>query len=392
MHVDLLLNTAAALKSIEPTEPMSKIFLDLPDTIPMTIRPLPSLSLQLHQSAYSMHHSPVASPVASPSSHHYLSPVHSPVGYSPQTMTPVRDHPRQQEPRYLPSIGHHHHHIAAGSSSSFLAPLHGSAASSPVHKTFASPVHSTASSPAHHHRPTVLSSPVHWSHAASHHPVSSPAHWSHSTASSPAHHRSAASSPVHWSHHQENHQTFHDTGMLPSIKDESSSMMGASRSHHTSIINASAIQRRLAIERRNLRRNIVPRSQALAAAATDKAVLGATTDVKNTKNRESAAAYREKRDRKMKFILAEVLEIQAAHPTIHFRDWTPAKLPKSERKPNESKEDYRRRTNRESAAGSREQQKEKLQYLTDELLRMRALVPTVDAGLSSTSSSSPPVS
>ncbi|KAF0739079.1 hypothetical protein LEN26_013340 [Aphanomyces euteiches] len=186
-------------------------------------------------------------------------------------------------------------------------------------------------------------------------------------------HHDTLSTPVHqWTH--SGYRPHH--AFLPSIhvKEE------PSRNMHSSVINASAIQRRLAIERRNLKRNIVPRNHgsSVAAAAEKTALLHSiiVADAKNTKNRESAAAYREKRDRKMKLILAEIHQIQAAHPSIEFRDWTPAKLAKSERKPDESKEDYRRRTNRESAAGSREQQKEKLHYLTQELVRMRALVPT----------------
>ncbi|RHY24634.1 hypothetical protein DYB32_008770 [Aphanomyces invadans] len=166
--------------------------------------------------------------------------------------------------------------------------------------------------------------------------------------------------------------------MLPSIhvKEEPGVRSRTTSSLFASVINASAIQRRLAIERRNLKRKIVPRHHRLTMSEQS-AGSPILVDVKNTKNRESAAAYREKRDRRMKVILAEIQRIQAAHPSIPFVDWIPSKLPKSERQAGESKEDYRRRTNRESAAGSREQQKEKLLHLTQQVICMREILSSM---------------
>ncbi|RHY83365.1 hypothetical protein DYB37_009686 [Aphanomyces astaci] len=178
------------------------------------------------------------------------------------------------------------------------------------------------------------------------------------------------STPMAWTSHH------HSWRVLPSIhiKEEPVARSPAV-SMFSSVINASAIQRRLAIERRNLKRKIVPRRH--HSTWPDKnSCSPIIVDVKNTKNRESAAAYREKRDRKMKVILAEIHRIQAAHPSVAFDDWIPAKLPKSERHEGESKEDYRRRTNRESAAGSREQQKEKLMHYTQQVIRMREFTST----------------
>ncbi|OQR99012.1 hypothetical protein ACHHYP_07446 [Achlya hypogyna] len=135
-------------------------------------------------------------------------------------------------------------------------------------------------------------------------------------------------------------------------------------------INTATVRRRLAIERRNAKRNIP--SKASSVSPPNEPLL---IHVKNTKNRVSAAAYREKRDKKLSVILAEIARLEQAHPDMAHRPFVPAKKVKSEQLPTESKEEYRRRTNRESAAGSRQLQQEKLRHYTRELARLRNSQP-----------------
>ncbi|KDO26832.1 hypothetical protein SPRG_08123 [Saprolegnia parasitica CBS 223.65] len=134
-----------------------------------------------------------------------------------------------------------------------------------------------------------------------------------------------------------------------------------------------ARRRQVAIERRNAKRNIVPRHAASEAAAA------VCIDRNKTKNRISAASYRENRDKRVHFIEHEIQLLQKEHPGLQSKDWVPMKKSKSAIRDGESKEEYRKRTNRESAADSRYQQQQKLQYLTRELARLRAVVHVGDA-------------
>ncbi|KDO32766.1 hypothetical protein SPRG_02464 [Saprolegnia parasitica CBS 223.65] len=135
-------------------------------------------------------------------------------------------------------------------------------------------------------------------------------------------------------------------------------------------IDAATVRRRLAIERRNAKRQIVSRASAVPTSSPPVLI-----HVKNTKNRVSAAAYREKREHKLSFIIDEIHRLEAAHPSLRHRPFAPAKKAKSVQLATESKDEYRRRTNRESAAESRLLQQEKVWYLSRELARLRALAP-----------------
>ncbi|CAK4077984.1 unnamed protein product [Aphanomyces euteiches] len=128
-----------------------------------------------------------------------------------------------------------------------------------------------------------------------------------------------------------------------------------------------ARRRRVAIERRNARRKIVPKQVEVEETQV------VCIDRNKTKNRISAASYRENRDKRVLFIQNEIQQLQAEFPHLESQPWTPIKKPKSAIREGETKDEYRKRTNRESAADSRFQQQQKLQYLTRELARLRAL-------------------
>ncbi|OQR86381.1 hypothetical protein ACHHYP_10607 [Achlya hypogyna] len=134
-----------------------------------------------------------------------------------------------------------------------------------------------------------------------------------------------------------------------------------------------ARRRQVAIARRNAKRNIVPRH-----GVTSDGAPAVCIDRNKTKNRISAASYRENRDKRVTFIMNEIMQLQAEHPGLVSKEWVPMKKSKSAIRDGESKEEYRKRTNRESAADSRYQQQQKLQYLTRELARLRAIVHVGD--------------
>ncbi|EQC32492.1 hypothetical protein SDRG_09818 [Saprolegnia diclina VS20] len=156
------------------------------------------------------------------------------------------------------------------------------------------------------------------------------------------------------------HLRQHETTRLPSLSQCTDRLA----------INAATVRRRLAIERRNAKRQIVSRTSAVQNASPPVLI-----HVKNTKNRVSAAAYREKREHKLSYIIDEIHRLEASHPSLRHRPFAPAKKAKSVQLPTESKDEYRRRTNRESAAKSRLLQEEKVWYLNRELARLQALAP-----------------
>ncbi|OQS05594.1 hypothetical protein THRCLA_02302 [Thraustotheca clavata] len=149
-----------------------------------------------------------------------------------------------------------------------------------------------------------------------------------------------------------------------------------SLSPHAFIVSSkaeAARRRQLAIERRNAKRNIVPRHVLVEPPPITMCV-----DRNKTKNRISAASYRENRDKRVLYIQNEIKALQKLHPGLQSKEWVPVKKAKSAIREGETKEEYRKRTNRESAADSRYQQQQKLQYLTRELARLRALLNVGD--------------
>ncbi|KAF0709597.1 Aste57867_5822 [Aphanomyces stellatus] len=161
-------------------------------------------------------------------------------------------------------------------------------------------------------------------------------------------------------------------GVKVECNDETSMLKPSYRKFSTALYRKAeaARRRRRAIERRNARRNIVPKQ---ADDEVDTTATPVCIDRNKTKNRISAASYRENRDKRVSFIQNEIKQLQHEFPHIQSKPWTPMKKPKSAMRDGESKEEYRKRTNRESAADSRFQQQQKLQYLTRELARLRAL-------------------
>ncbi|KAF0686910.1 Aste57867_21304 [Aphanomyces stellatus] len=131
-------------------------------------------------------------------------------------------------------------------------------------------------------------------------------------------------------------------------------------------------RRRDAIARRNRRRNIPSKLDG------DHANL-AWIEMKKRKSRIAAASYREKRMGKLEVVKADVASLLAQYPFLTCAEWVPSRAPTLACRDNESKDEFRKRKNRESAAQSRKLQLEQLQFLTNELHRLREIAARVGA-------------
>ncbi|CAK4700118.1 hypothetical protein LEN26_010795 [Aphanomyces euteiches] len=152
---------------------------------------------------------------------------------------------------------------------------------------------------------------------------------------------------------------FADIRVSPSEMDDILSKVVLHVKHETS-----RDRRREAIERRNRRRNIVPKT-----SLDHKAWL----ELKRRKSRIAAASYREKQWTKLKLIKQEISLLLTQYPSLQCPSWIPSHAPVLTCRPDESREDFRKRKNRESAALSRRHQLEQLQFFTYQLERLRQL-------------------
>ncbi|KAF0686911.1 Aste57867_21305 [Aphanomyces stellatus] len=150
--------------------------------------------------------------------------------------------------------------------------------------------------------------------------------------------------------------------------------------------------RRRAILRRNHKRRIVPHPSSHAFDASPclpqrddddgRVVPGnidGSLDSKKRTSRIAAALYRDKQRHRHGHVVSEIEALLATHPHLQAekRVWTPRKKVKSPMDAGEDRETYRKRCNRESAAFSRQQQLDQLDFWTTELARLRLVAASV---------------
>ncbi|EQC36294.1 hypothetical protein SDRG_06399 [Saprolegnia diclina VS20] len=144
------------------------------------------------------------------------------------------------------------------------------------------------------------------------------------------------------------------------------------RRHHyrgddaTSLDETKRQRRQRAIEKRNQKRHITPQRPALRAPTV-------LVDTRN--NRLASAKYRANCRERTHRVDATIQEMLARYPTYGIDAYAPTQLIKSERRHDESLDAYRKRTNREAADFSRQEQRRKLQFykLQLQLLTTRIL-------------------